>query len=450
MPQGLVIARVQPGSIAEELEIQPGDGIVAVDGQIVQDIVDFQYLTADNEFTISIQKAERGELWEYEIEREYGEYLGLEFENVSVEGLKFCANNCIFCFVAQMPRGLRKSLYAKDDDYRLSLTQGSFITLSNLSEAEFERILHLHLSPLYISVHAWDPEARALLMKNTQAGRIGEQLQRLAETGITIHAQIVLVPEYNDGEILAETVQNLAALYPAIQSLAVVPVGLTRYRERLTKLRSFRSEEARAILEKGHQWQIAFRERFDSNLVYFADEFYVLAGMDFPEPEAYDEFPQLENGVGMASQFRAQMREAWNDLPTKISEREVYVITGTSAAGFFTHWIQEIVKRVSGLRIHLKPIVNRFFGPEVTVAGLLTAGDIAEQLGNINGKEFLIPSVMVKADEAVFLDDRGVSWLEEEVGGRCVLVENDGRDFLLKLLGEFVEPKGEHWEGDLL
>lgn len=450
MLQGLVVSRVYPGSIAEEMEILPGDKIVAVDGQTVRDIVDFQYLTAESEFTLSIEKAEGSEVWEYEIEREPDEDLGLEFEQVSVEGLKYCTNNCVFCFVAQMPPGLRKTLYAKDDDYRLSLTQGSFISLSNLSEEEFERIQRLHLSPLYISVHAWDPEARVRLMKNPRVARIGEQLRRLAEAGITIHAQIVLVPEYNDGAVLAETVENLAALHPALQSLAVVPVGLTRYREGLPKLRSFRLEEARAILKSGHEWQKRFRERYGSNLVYFADEFYVLADMEFPEPEAYDDFPQLENGVGMASKFKAELRAAWDELPLRIAPREVYVITGTSAAGFFRQWTEQIVRRVAGLQIHLKPIVNRFFGEEVTVAGLLTAGDIAEQLGKIDGKDFLIPRVMLKADEALFLDDRDVSWLEKQVEGHCLVTENGGRDFLVKLLGEFAEPVEKFREGDLL
>ncbi len=441
VPQGLLVARVQPGSIAEELKILPGDVIVAVDEQMVGDILDFQYLTAEDEFTLLIQKPE-GEVWEYAIERDPDEHLGLEFEGVSGEGLKYCTNNCVFCFVAQMPPGLRQTLYAKDDDYRLSLMQGSFITLSNLSEAEFERILRLHVSPLYISVHAWDPEARVRLMKNPKTGRVSEQLRRLAEAGIAMHTQIVLVPGYNDGQVLAETVQNLAGLYPAVHSIAVVPVGLTRYRAGLAELRNFRREEARSILEAGFQWQESFRRRFERNLVYFADEFYVLAGLEFPEPEAYDGFPQLENGVGMASKFQEEMREAWSHLPVEISPREVYVITGTSAAGFFQDWAKNIVEHISGLQIYIKPIVNRFFGSEVTVAGLLTAGDIAEQLGKIGGKDFLIPRVMLKADAAVFLDDRDIAWLEKQVDGRCVVVENEGREYLAALIGEL-------WEGDL-
>lgn len=435
--KGLIVASVLEESIAEEMEITPGDRILAVDGQELRDIIDFQYLTADDEFTLLIEK-EDGEIWELEIERSPGEELGLEVKAVSSKGLKLCKNNCVFCFVAQMPEGMRATLYDKDDDYRLSLTQGSFITLSNLDDEEFERILKFHLSPLFISVHAWDAEARVRLMKNPKAGNLSSQLKRLTEAGILIHSQIVLVPGYNDGEILAETVRELGNLYPSVQSIAVVPVGLTKYRENLPDLRPFTPEEARQILKQGQKWQKEYYEKIDRHLVYFSDEFYAEAGWDFPQVETYDEFPQLENGVGMASKFREEFNEALTKMPGRIPERKVHIITGTSAKPFFEDLAYKC-RAIQGLTISVHSLENQFFGPTVTVAGLLTAQDIASQIPNLKGGIFLIPRVMLKADEPIFLDNRSVDWLAEQINGEALIVENHGEAFLEAVTGLNVE-----------
>lgn len=442
VPKGLVVAKVQTGSIAEEMEIVPGDRVFAVNEQELKDIIDFQYLSADEEFTLWVEK-EEGEVWELEIERDLGEDLGLKVEAVSAEGLKLCKNNCLFCFIAQMPEGMRSSLYDKDDDYRLSLTQGSFITLSNLSDEEFERIVRLHLSPLYISVHAWSPEERVRLMKNPKAGELALQFTKLAAAGITIHAQIVLVPGYNDGKVLKETVHELAKLYPAVQSIAVVPVGLTRYREGLPDLRGFTQAESQHILEQGEFWQAEYLETTGRHLVYFSDEFYAQAGWDFPALEVYDDFAQLENGVGMASKFRAEVEDTLHKLPHDIPERTVHILTGTSATPFFESVLHQF-DEFTGLHPILHTLENRFFGPTVTVAGLLTAQDIADQLPDLNGEIFLIPSVMLKSDEDIFLDDRSVTWLAEKVHGVPLIVENNGATFVeavsgLVLEGETIE-----------
>lgn len=434
MSNGLEVAAVEKGSIAEELEIAPGDKILSVNGQTVNDIIDFQYLTSDEEFTLWVDKGEE-EIWELAIEREPGEILGISFKEISTEGLKLCQNNCVFCFVAQMPENMRPSLYDKDDDYRLSLTQGSFITLSNLQESDLEKIIALHLSPLYISVHVWNPEKRLLMMKNPRAMELPRQLKRLAAAGITLHTQIVLVPDYNDGDYLAETVNELAQLYPAVQSIAVVPVGLTRFRERLTPLRAFTADEVGKLLVWGESMQQEFRAQTGKNLVYFSDEFYVLAHHQFPPLASYDELAQLENGVGMTSKFKAEVAESWGNLPEKINLRQVHIITGTSAHPFFTKLASELEERISGLSITVHRIVNRFFGPTVTVAGLLTAGDIADQTGDLKGETFLIPRVMLKADQDIFLDDRPVEWLEKHLNGKAVVVENEGGSFLDGILG---------------
>lgn len=433
MSKGLVVAAVYENSIAEEMEITQGDRVLAVDGQPLNDIIDFQYLTAEEEFTLLIEK-EDGELWEIEIERSPGEALGLEVQAVSSQGLKLCKNNCVFCFVAQMPEGLRATLYDKDDDYRLSMTQGSFITLSNLEEEEFERILKYHLSPLYISVHAWDAETRVRLMKNPRAGDLARRMKQLADADILIHSQIVLVPGYNDGEVLAQTVRELGNLYPSVQSIAVVPVGLTKYRGHLPDLRSFTSEEANKILEQGHTWQKAFFKLTSRNLVYFSDEFYAVAGLDFPHVQSYDDFPQLENGVGMASKFRDKFESLLKVLPDSIPSRRVHVITGTSARPFFEKLIQQLEK-VRGLSIAVHIIENEFFGSTVTVAGLLTAQDIAHQIKDLQGEVFLIPRVMLKADEEIFLDDRSIEWLADQIHGIPLVVENQGASFLEAVTG---------------
>lgn len=441
MSKGLVVAAVHVGSIAEEMEIEVGDRVLAVNEEELNDIIDFQYGISEDEFTLLIEKGD-GELWELDIEKGPSEFLGLEVETVSAQGLKKCNNNCSFCFVAQMPKGMRSSLYDRDDDYRLSLTQGSFITLSNLSEEDLDRIVSLHLSPMYISVHAWNPEVRTRLMKNPRAGKLPDQFRKLAEAGITIHAQIVLVPEHNDGDVLKETIERLGELYPSVQSIAVVPVGLTRYREKLAPLRGFTGEEARQILDSAQKWQQDYFKKTGRHFVYFSDEFYVLAGREFPEFSVYDDFPQLENGVGMARKFIHEMESAWDLLPDVVSRRSVHLITGKAAAGLFETWSKRLMDRVQGLRIKVHGINNDFFGLSVTTAGLLTAQDIAQQLGDLQGEEFLIPRTMLKADEDVFLDDFSVEWLEQKVNGKASVVDNHGVAFLEHVIGYSLEVDG--------
>ncbi|WP_291299824.1 DUF512 domain-containing protein [Desulfosporosinus sp. BICA1-9] len=437
MSKGLVVTAVHTGSIAEEMEIEVGDRVLEVNEEKLNDLIDFQFGISEDEFMLLIEK-KNGKQWEIEIEKAPGEFLGLQVE-MSSQGLKTCRNNCTFCFVAQMPKGMRSSLYDKDDDYRLSLTQGSFITLSNLSEEEIERIISLHLSPLYVSVHAWNPEVRARMMRNPQAGKLPEQIKRFAEAGIAVHAQVVVVPDHNDGEVLAETIEQLGGLYPAIQSIAVVPVGLTRYREHLTSLRGFTSAEAGQIVVEAELWQKKFLSLTGRHLVYYADEFYVLAGREFPNFTVYDEFPQLENGVGMARKFITELESVWELLPNQLAERHVHLITGISAQVFFESWSQRLMARIKGLKLSVHGIRNDFFGTSVTAAGLLTAQDIAHQLEDLAGEEFFIPRVMLKADEDLFLDDHDVKWLEEKVNGKASIVENHGVAFLEHLIGDSLE-----------
>ncbi|NLI91744.1 MAG: DUF512 domain-containing protein [Peptococcaceae bacterium] len=437
MSKGLIVSKVLPDSIAFEMEIEPGDILLQVGEKKIQDVLDLHYFTSEDEFTLIIQKSNE-EIWELEIVKEPGEILGIEVDEIGAKGLKKCNNNCVFCFVQQMPSGMRESLYDRDDDYRLSVMQGSYITLSNLEPEEFRRIIDLHLSPLYISVHAWDPVLREKLMRNRSAGKLADQITMLSEAGLTLHTQIVLVPGYNDGEILKETVENLASFFPSVQSIGIVPVGLTKHRHGLPGLRTVQSEEAKEILERGECWQKKFRARTGKNLVYFSDEFYVLAGRAFPKDEEYDDFPQLENGIGMAGKLQGEIREYFDLLPSIIPQRHVHIVTGVSAADFFCMWAGKLAK-VEGLQITVHKVINHFFGTTVTVAGLLTAQDIADQLENLHGDYFLIPRVMLKADEDIFLDDHGIEWLENKVNGRAILVENNGKEFLEGLLGRQLE-----------
>jgi putative radical SAM enzyme (TIGR03279 family) len=310
--QGLLISDVDPQGIASEVGIEPGDRVISVDGRDIKDILDFQYETSEEAYTLVVAKKDPDEIWEIDIECSPEESLGVAFADVAVDGLKVCRNNCVFCFIRQMPPGLRSSLYEYDDDYRMSVSRGNYITLTNLQEEEFERILDMGISPLYISVHAWNPGIRARMMGNPEAAKLPGHMTRLAQGGIEMHTQIVLVPGCNDGDALHHTVHQLAGLYPRVLSIGVVPVGLTRFRSRLDSLRGLTPRECEGILDKGETWQKDFRRRHGKNLVYFADEFYLACGRDVPLPWEYDGFEQIENGIGMLSAFWDELQSLLN------------------------------------------------------------------------------------------------------------------------------------------
>lgn len=437
--RGLTISGVRENGIAAEMEMEAGDIILQVDGNNVDDILDLQYFTAEDEFVLTIEK-QNGEIWDLNICIEPDEDLGIEMCAAGRDGLAKCLNNCIFCFVHQLPAGMRASLYDKDDDYRLSVTQGTYITLTNLAAEDFQRIIKYHISPLFISVHAWEPDVRQRLMRSKRAGKLPEQIEILAGAGITLHCQIVVVPGYNQGKILEDTVHNLAANYPAVQSIGVVPAGLTKFRQGLTKIHPVGCSEAEEILDSGMIWQKKFRERTGKNLVYFSDEFYVLAGREFPAAAAYDDFAQLENGIGMAAKLDAEIRACLPYWPESIPERRVHIITGVSAYEFMLKLAGKL-KHTAGLKISVHKIYNDFFGRTVTVAGLLTAQDIGAQLEDLNGEYFLIPQVMLKADEDIFLDGYNVAWLENKLNGKAVIIVNNGQALLEGIFGGQLEDR---------
>jgi putative radical SAM enzyme (TIGR03279 family) len=414
----LEITAVEPDSIGAELDLEAGDCVLAVNGQAVRDILDFQIYAATEDLLLEVRKRD-GELWDLEIEKDAPDLLGLHFEHPEPTQ---CGNNCIFCFVHQLPRGMRSTLYVKDEDYRFSYLYGSYVTLTNIGEEEIERIVTQKLSPLYVSVHATEEQLRQKLI-----GRPGppilDLLKKLTAAGIEIHTQIVLCPGYNDGPELERTVEDLQGLYPGVRSLAVVPVGLTGYRQRLPQLRPPGAEEARSVLDTLHGFQDRFLAQTGSRFVHAADELYLTAGTEFPELGSYEDLAQLENGVGMIPLFRAEAAEVLAEAePLEVPV--VSTITGESAYPELARFIGALCAK-TGVDIHLYPVRNEFFGGHVSVTGLLTGQDIISQLrGKPLGEFLLVPDVMLKEGEDVFLDDLSLLDLEREFGVRVSKVSS--------------------------
>ncbi|MDK2820251.1 MAG: hypothetical protein PWP31_216 [Clostridia bacterium] len=440
--KGAVITNVSEGSIAADLGVEPGDYLFKINGEQVFDIISYHYLCVDQELQIEIVKPD-GEHWLLDIEKDYGEDLGIEFAHPTFDGLKRCSNNCLFCFVQQMPKGLRKGLYVKDDDYRYSFLHGNFITLTNMKPKDWEYIYRWHLSPLYISVHTTNPDLRRKLMGNKRSGEIMDQLKELAKNGINMHTQIVLCPGLNDGIELERTVNDLSSFYPAVQSIAIVPVGLTSCREGLYPLRRVTKTEAQKIIDKIKNWQEDFRNRFDYGLVYGSDEFYILAEAPIPDNIYYDDYPQTENGIGITRLFIDEFEEEINHIPHVLSEPHcVAIATGTLIAPIMEKLVQKITKKTSNLEIKVVPVVNRFFGSEVTVAGLLTGKDLLIGLKEVsnwlkdNNGTIIIPDVMLKSDDTVFLDDMTPDMLSSELKLPVEVAKTTGRGLIEAVIGK--------------
>ncbi|MDN5345310.1 MAG: hypothetical protein PWQ18_1424 [Clostridia bacterium] len=438
--QGADIAAVRPDSIAAELDIQPGDILVSINGKPVPDIIVYRYLCAEENLEVEIRKP-GGDRWLLEIEKDYDQDLGLEFAAPTFDGLRHCRNKCLFCFVDQMPPGLRPGLYIKDDDYRYSFLHGNFITLTNLKPRDWEYILHWHLSPLYISVHTTNPELRRKMLGNPRGEDVIAQLRKLAAAGIQIHTQIVLCPGLNDGLELERTIKDLGSFYPAVQSIAIVPVGLTSRREKLFPLRRVTAEEAARVGERISTWQEKFRRSFDRGLVYGADELYLLAGLPLPPAPYYDDFPQTENGVGLTRLFLDAFTTALASISRPdVRQRRVVVATGALAAPVMAELVGAAVTRAANLEARVASLANHFFGPQVTVAGLLTGQDLLKGLKEYvpwlraRGGSVLIPGVMLKRDEPVFLDGLTPARLAAELGVEVQVVPATGEGLVAGLL----------------
>jgi putative radical SAM enzyme (TIGR03279 family) len=422
---GLRIEYVTPESIGDELEIVAGDLLRAVNGKPLRDVIDYSYYTAsEEELLLEIEKQD-GALWELEVERQSGEPLGLAFTTPAPSR---CANNCVFCFVHQLPKGLRRPLYVKDEDYRLSFLNGNYVTLANLKDSALKRIIEQRLSPLYISVHATDPDVRECLLGKTGIPPILEQLQYLAANRIIMHTQVVLCPGLNDGEILQRTVEDLAALFPAVKSLAIVPLGLTTHRAKLPLLTAVTAHYAEECIAIWQPQAVTLRNKFHEPFLFLADEFYLKAGVPFPAIKEYGDFPQLENGVGMVPLF---MKEAASVLRRckVIGAFRATVVTGISSFGFVSDFLGRLAEK-TGVDIVLQTVENKLFGASITVSGLISGRDIISALcGHDIGQYLLIPDVMIKEGEGVFLDDVSLEELEREVGCPVVVFDSTPQGF---------------------
>lgn len=416
----LRIVSVAPGSIADQLEVEAGDRLLAVNGQPLRDLIDYSYYTASNEeLLLEIEKPD-GELWELEAERQEGELLGLTF---AAPAPARCANNCLFCFVHQLPKGLRKPLYVKDEDYRLSFLNGNYVTLANLKSSALNRIIEQRLSPLYISVHATNPDLREHLLGKSGIPRILEQLEMLAAARIVMHTQVVLCPGLNDGEELQRTVTELAALYPAVQSLAVVPLGLTAHRRKLPQLTPVDAGYARNFISIWQPQAESLRRKFRQPFLFLADEFYLKAGLPFPPIKEYGDFPQIENGVGMVPLFMVEAARLLKGI-RPIGSFRATVVTGVSSFEFVRDFLAQLGEK-SGVEIVPLAVENRLFGPSITVSGLVVGKDISAALsGHDIGSCLLVPDVMLKEGEGLFLDDVSLGELERRIGRPVIVFDS--------------------------
>lgn len=428
-----IITHVAPDSIAERLGLQEGDAIERIAGEEIIDQIDYQALTAQEHFTIEIRRP-CGKVEKIQVRKEDWEPLGVTLDQSIISKPRPCHNKCIFCFIDQMPPGMRDTLYVKDDDWRLSLMMGNFVTLTNVSDQEFDRILRRKVSPLYISVHATDPDVRTRMMRNPKAHLIMDRLRTLKEHGIRFHCQVVLCPGWNDGDVLRKTLRDLESLAPAASSVALVPVGLTKYREGLDVVAPFNKETAAALVDMIRPMQKNFLKKLGTRFVFPSDEFYCLSGRPLPEDEEYEDYPQIENGVGMLRLFETDVKWAAEDFPCEVAFPKKRVIAcGTSVAPF----LREIIARYApeGTQIEVRPILNRFFGESVTVTGLLTGGDLREQLQDAQCDEILICRNTIRNEGDLFLDNTSVDDLRAALPAPLRIVENTGEGFWRAITG---------------
>jgi putative radical SAM enzyme (TIGR03279 family) len=430
------ITGVWPGSPARRARIHKGDTLISINGNAITDVLDYRFYMTDETLEILLCDEQR-KLRTVLVEKDEYDDLGLEFETYLMDRQMGCKNKCIFCFVDQTPPGMRQSLYFKDDDTRMSFLFGNYTTLTNLKESDIQRIIKMHISPINISVHTMNPELRVKMMKNPFAGKALDFIRMLTEGGIKVNTQMVLCPGYNDGEELEYSLSELAKLGPNIQSIAAVPVGLTRYREGLEPLRGFFPEEARQVVSVLERWGDHFAEQYGTRMAYASDEFYILAGLPFPDYAFYEDFAQLENGVGMMTLMQHDFGQALEEQQEQHPKpRKITVATGELAFPMMERFAKEVGERYPGAEVQVKKIVNDFFGHSITVAGLVTGQDLLAQLDGVElGEELLIPANMLRHEQDKFLDDVTLEQVRERLGVPVTPVENDGFELLSRMLG---------------
>ena len=431
-----VISKVYKDSIADELGIEVGDLLISINGEPIHDIIEYRFLLSDEYLEVEIQKQNR-EVYIYEIEKDYDDDLGIEFTNPIIDKAKSCRNKCVFCFIDQLPKGMRETLYFKDDDSRLSFLQGNFVTLTNMSEEDINNIIKYRISPINISVHTTNPELRKTMIKNKFAGNLYSIMERLAEAQIQMNCQIVLCPGYNDKEELERTVSDLAKLYPYVNSAAAVPVGITKHREHLPNLEIFNEKTAGETIDQVDKLQKKYLKELGTRFIFLSDEFYIMANRKLLDYDEYEGFIQFENGVGMISKFEREIKDYLENLSEdhKSKIKKVSIATGHSAYEFMCEMAKCIMEKCPNVQIDVYKIINNFFGDTITVSGLITATDIIDQLKDKDlGETLYIPRSMLKADEEIFLDNITLQNLSDTMKIEVVPCLNKGQDFVDKIL----------------
>ena len=440
------IQSVDRRSPSERAGVRPGEQLLEINGHAVADVLDYRFFGYDSRVTLTLKETD-GSVRRVEIRKEEGEDLGLNFDTYLMDKAHSCANRCIFCFVDQMPPGMRETLYFKDDDARLSFLMGNYLTLTNLSPREAQRIIDLRISPINVSVHTTDPALRCEMLRNKRAGESIELMRRFAKAGITMNCQIVACPGINDGAALGRTLRELGELYPSVESVAVVPVGLTRFREGLTEIHPYTPDQAAAVIDQVETFAADFFPQNGTSLAWCSDEFYLLAGRDLPEKAYYEDMNQLENGVGMLRLLMSQASLAMEDDCAALTPPAFSVATAVSAAPFIQKILEMLKDRCPGVQGKVYAIENDFFGRTITVSGLVTGKDLIAQLqGKDLGQRLLIPSNMLRSGEQVFLDDVTVEDVEKALGVPVVAVDAEsGFDLVDAMLGQEMAPVSEEY-----
>ncbi len=433
------ITSIEDGSIAWELGLAPGDFLLSINGKEIEDIFDYHYLVEDENLDILVERAD-GEEWLLEVEKDEEEDLGMLFEESLMDKYRRCQNNCVFCFIDQNPPGMRETIYFKDDDTRLSFLQGNYVTLTNMKDADIDRIITYRLAPINISVHTTNPELRCRMLHNRFAGDILSRIKKLYDADIPMNAQIVLCKGYNDGDELRRTLSDLIEFAPVIESLSVVPVGLTKYREGLAPLEPFNSEDAKEVISIIEEYQEIAKERFGYHFAHASDEWYINAGLPFPTEETYDGYIQLENGVGMTRLLISEVTEAVEDYLEEHGtpfdgNYRISTVCGTLAYETMLDVAGIIQKAAPGVDFQILPVVNHFFGEKITVTGLLTGHDIVNQIkGKDLGKALILPAQTLKSDEEIFLDDMTLSELQNALQVPVIIVQSSGLELFRTIL----------------
>ena len=428
------ITHVQPGSIADRLGLKAGDILLTIAGEPVIDQIDYQALTAQARFDMELLR-QGGERATVHVRKQDWQPLGVTLDQTIVSKPRPCTNHCIFCFIDQMPPGMRDTLYVKDDDWRLSLMMGNYITMTNINDRELDRIIRRKVSPLYISVHATDPDVRVRLLRNPHAGQIMDRLRLLKDNGIRFHCQMVLCPGWNDGRVLEKSLEDLASLWPNAQSVALVPVGLTKFRDDLDLVEPYNKETAAQLIDLVKPYQERFLKEFDTRFVFPSDEFYCLSKRPLPTDAEYEDYPQAENGVGMLRLFESDLRYASEDYPVEETpERRLLIACGTSVAPYMQDWCDRFAPK--GTTVKVQPIINHFFGESVTVTGLITGGDLMDQLKDAECDEILICRDMIRNEGDLFLDDITVDEVRKALPAPLRIIRNTGESFWRAISGQ--------------